>query len=196
MIRVLGISGSPRDDGISELLLREALEAARREGAEIRMFRLSRIPIRFCMGCYSDDPASCEPSRCTQGQLADGMRGLHREVLAADCLLLATPVYWFSASAMVKAFVERLTSLENRGSESSLLEGKVGGLLAACEEEGALGALAPLMATLSWMGLLFPPYALVYSTGRKPEAEAMAEARRLGRNVVQLAALSSGALFH
>jgi len=181
-VKVLGIAGSPRKEGVSAQLLKEALAAAHQEGAETEIVYLIDYPIRPCLGCYSDDPADCDPRRCTHGELEDGMAGLHQKILWADALIIATPTYWFGPSGLVKSFVDRLTSLEN---VEKYLDGMPAGVIAACEEDGAVWAAAQLAVALNWMGCLIPPYGLVYS--QKGDPESFADARRLGRNVAFLA---------
>ncbi len=183
-MKVLGIAGSPRKEGVSARLLKEALAAAREEGAETEIVYLIDYPIRPCLGCYSDNPADCNPRRCTQGELEDGMAGLHQKILWADALIIATPTYWFGPSGLVKNFVDRLTSLEN---VEKYLDGMPAGVIAACEEDGAVWAAAQIAVALNWMGCLIPPYGLVYS--QKGDPESFEDARRLGRNIAFLAKL-------
>ncbi len=183
----LAFQGSPRkEQGHTHRLLRETLRGIEDAGGSWKLIHLIDVPIRPCLGCYSEDPTSCNPRHCTEGQLADGMKGIHQSLLAADGLVLATPVYWFGPSGWVKNFVDRLTSLENVG---KLLEGKIAGVLACAEEAGAAHTLMHLMAILNDMGLLFPPYSLVYHVGREPveqDPEALQDAYRLGLNLVRL----------
>ncbi len=183
----LAFQGSPRKEAShTHRLLQETLRGIAEAGGSYRLIHLIDLPIRPCLGCYSEDPASCNPRHCTEGQLADAMKGLHQSLLAADGFVLATPVYWFGPTGWVKNFVDRLTALENAG---KLLEGKVAGVLACAEEVGAAHTLMHLMAIFNDMGLLMPPYSLVYHIGREPveqDSEALEYAYRLGRNLVRL----------
>ncbi len=183
----LAFQGSPRkEQSHTHRLLLETLRGIQEAGGSYRLIHLIDLPIRPCLGCYSEDPSSCNPRHCTEGQLADAMRGIHQSLLASDGFVLATPVYWFGASGWVKNFLDRLTSLENAG---KLLEGKIAGLLACAEEAGAAHTLMHLMAVLNDMGLLIPPYSVVYHVGREPverDPEALAYAYRLGWNMVRL----------
>ena len=54
-MKVLGIFGSPRKGGNTELLLEEALKGAEAEGAEVERLRLTDydiIPCKECLACY------------------------------------------------------------------------------------------------------------------------------------------------
>ena len=51
MTSILGIVGSGRRWGNSELLVRQALRGAQREGASAQMLRLTRLHLESCNGC-------------------------------------------------------------------------------------------------------------------------------------------------
>ncbi len=188
-MKFIGINGSARKNGKTAQLLSIVMDSIVSAGGEVEVYHLIDHPIRFCMGCYSEDPPSCNPRHCTEGDLADAMRGFHQKLLFSDGVVFATPVYWFGMSALMKAFVERLTSLENAG---KLLAGRVAGFVAAGEEEGAMMAISHLMAITSDMGFLFPPMPFTYYIGRgdiRDDPEAVEYAERLGRNMVRLASI-------
>ncbi len=186
-MKFIGLNGSARKNGKTAELLSLVMESIKKLGAEVEVYHLIEHPIRFCMGCYSEDPPSCNPQHCTQGNLADAMKGFHQKLLFADGVVFATPVYWFGMSALMKAFIERLTSLENTG---KMLTGRVAGFVAAGEEDGAMMAISHLMAVTSDMGFIFPPMPFTYYIGRgsiHDDPESVEYARRLGRNLVKLA---------
>jgi multimeric flavodoxin WrbA len=86
--------------------------------------------------------------------LADGIANARAEVLSADLVLFATPVYWYNVSALMKELIEALPE-----APSYECEGKVAFLLAVCDDDGGQQALNQMMAPLSHMGFSFPPYA-------------------------------------
>ena len=73
----------------------------------------------------------------------------------ADGFVFATPVHWFNMSALMKCFIDWLTSLEQDTCE---LEGKVAGALAHCDEDGGNQAVTSILSPLVHMGMLVPPY--------------------------------------
>jgi multimeric flavodoxin WrbA len=185
-IKIVGINASPRKEGKTRFLLEVALKAATKEGAVTEIIDLYDIPLRPCLGCYSEDRELCGPKKCTEGELEDGMKGIQEKLLAVDGIIFATPVYWFNVSGVMKNLIDRLASLENVG---KLLDGKVAGFVATAEEDGAINAIMHLMAVASDMGLLIPPYSLVNSTGVtkiEDDHEAIRDAKRLGKNMVRL----------
>jgi multimeric flavodoxin WrbA len=195
-LRVLGVNASARTDGFTAELLDEVLEAARRKGAETERLDLVKHPFPLCAGNYSLDPASCGPETCVQGPW-DGFGRVAERILTADAVVFATPVYWFSASARMKALLERMTSMENQG---LLNLGKPMALLAVAEEEGAAQALAQMLLPLSYMGFVLAPLGLVYAHRRgkgtlKEDLEVLEDARIAGENLVLMAERLKGTAF-
>ena len=184
-LHVLGVNASARTDGFTAELLDEVLEAARLQGATTERLDLVKHPFPLCAGNYSLDPASCGPEACVQGPW-DGFGKVAERILNADAVVFATPVYWFSVSARMKALLERMTSMENQG---LLNLGKPMALLAVAEEEGASQALSQMLLPLSYMGFVLAPLGLVYAHRRgalslKENTELMEDARIAGENLV------------
>ncbi len=195
-LRVLGVNASARTDGFTAELLDEVLEAARRKGAKTERLDLVKHPFPLCAGNYSLDPASCGPETCVQGPW-DGFGRVAERILTADAVVFATPVYWFSVSARMKALLERMTSMENQG---LLNLGKPMALLAVAEEEGASQALAQMLLPLSYMGFVLAPLGLVYAHRRgkgslKEDLEVLEDARIAGENLVLMAKRLKGTPF-
>ncbi|GAB5601554.1 NAD(P)H-dependent oxidoreductase [Thermus sp. FJN-A] len=195
-LRVLGVNASARTDGFTAELLDEVLEAARRKGAVTERLDLVKHPFPLCAGNYSVDPASCGPETCVQGPW-DGFGKVAERLLNAHAVVFATPVYWFSVSARMKALLERMTSMENQG---LLNLGKPMALLAVAEEEGASQALAQMLLPLSYMGFVLAPLGLVYAhrrgaLGLRENPELLEDARIAGENLVLMAERLKGTPF-
>jgi len=99
-MRVLGVVGSPRRGGNTDVLVDNVLKGARDAGATVEKVMLSDLQIAPCQACYS-----CE----TMGQCihADDMEGLFEKLHASGVWVLGTPVYWWGPSAQMKAFMDR-----------------------------------------------------------------------------------------
>jgi multimeric flavodoxin WrbA len=67
---------------------------------------LDRLDIRPCTNCDA-----CIPEDGPFCVLGDDMQPLYRQFIEADLVVLATPVYWWSISAQLKLFVDRLYGL-------------------------------------------------------------------------------------
>jgi multimeric flavodoxin WrbA len=103
-IRVLGILGSPRRGGSSELLLDESLAGARSEGAETEKLALNELDIAPCQGC----DGCLQTGECT---IHDGMDIVYPKLRAADAFILASPIYFSSLTAQTKLMVDRCQCL-------------------------------------------------------------------------------------
>jgi len=196
--RVLGINGSARRYGNTYRLLEVAMLGAQEAGAETRLLHLYDYRINPCRGCYSDSRLECRyPKECPFYEGADDFKRIANELLEADALIIATPVYWFNASGAVKNLVDRMTALENMIYHvgRSLLDGKVAGFIAAGEEAGAAMALAWLTLTFNMMGFHIPAWGTAYYHGREDaleDAQAVTDAYNLGQNVALHARLLMG----
>lgn len=101
---VLGISTSPRADGNSDLLLREALGGAESAGARCEYLGLRGLQIGPCDECYT----CARTGRCC---IDDDFDGVLEKILAADRLVVATPVFFMAVSAQAKLLIDRCQCL-------------------------------------------------------------------------------------
>jgi multimeric flavodoxin WrbA len=104
---VLGISGSPRRNGNSELLIREFIRGAEVNGHETELIILSELKISPCTSC-----GSCQKSgKCV---INDDMQLMYKKLLEADCIVFASPIYFCGVSAQLKSFIDRCQALWSR----------------------------------------------------------------------------------
>ncbi len=107
-MKVLALHASPRKEGNTVTLARALLAGLRASGAsEIDEVFLDGLDIRPCTNC--DACLKREDLFCV---FDDGMRPLYHRFIEADLAVLATPVYWWSISAQLKLFVDRLYALD------------------------------------------------------------------------------------
>ncbi len=123
MIKILGIGGSPRKGGNSDILLQQILEGVRESGGLLEEVQLRDFNILPCIACER-----CRKDGCCTG-LADDMQLLYPRLREADGLVLVSPVYSYNVSAIMKAFIDRLYCFyqfgnERPGSWSSQLAGQ------------------------------------------------------------------------
>ena len=66
MLKVLGILGSARQGGNTELLLENTVDGAKAAGAEVELIRLSNLKINPCTNCGGcDEDGECIQLLCT-----------------------------------------------------------------------------------------------------------------------------------
>ncbi len=99
-MKVLGIMGSPRIGGNSDILLDRALAGAESGGAEVEKIILNQKKIRGCQDCKKCN----ETGLCV---LKDDMPEIHKKILEADALIHSVPVYFYSMTAQMKAYLDR-----------------------------------------------------------------------------------------
>jgi multimeric flavodoxin WrbA len=106
--KVLAILGTYRRGGISDQIVEAVLKAAREKGAETEKIYLLDKHIEFCKNCRDCCETNPEELR-GQCVLKDDMDGLLAKMDAADSLVLASPINFYTVTAIMKRFAERLT---------------------------------------------------------------------------------------
>ena len=99
--RVLGIVGSPRRGGNTEILVDTVLRGAEEAGALIEKVILNDLEIAPCQAC---DVACDETGECIQ---QDDMVKVVEQMQRSEIWVLGTPVYWWGPTAQFKAFLDR-----------------------------------------------------------------------------------------
>lgn len=98
--RVLILSGSPRKGGNSDLLCDEFMKGAREAGHDVEKIRVAEKKIGYCLGCYAcKDTGICA--------INDGMAEILQKMIDCDVMVLASPVYFYSIDAQLKAVIDR-----------------------------------------------------------------------------------------
>lgn len=98
--RVLGIVGSPRRGGNTDILVDEVLAGAAEAGAQTEKVTLSKLDIGPCRAC----DACGKLGKCVQ---QDDMHALLEQMEQSQVWVLGTPVYYWGPTAQFKAFVDR-----------------------------------------------------------------------------------------
>ena len=101
MKNVLILSGSPRKGGNSDILCDEFERGAVESGNSVEKIRISEKNIGYCRGCYycTDHGGNCV--------INDDMPELMQKIINADVIVLASPVYFYSIDAQLKAVIDR-----------------------------------------------------------------------------------------
>lgn len=103
-ISVLGIGGSPRIGGNSDILLEQVLEGAKSAGAKVDKVILNSLKISPCQECAEmPNDGSCS--------IDDEMQSVYKKIQEADIVILASPVFFGSLSAQTKIMIDRFQCL-------------------------------------------------------------------------------------
>ena len=145
-MKAIAITGSPRKNGNTEILSRHALRALEEEGFETQLVRLCELDIKPCDAC-----GICEKEeRCP---IKDDLWPIYTRLKEADAILLASPVYFGSATPEMKAFMDRAGYIAYW---HRTLEHKVGGPLAVAERSGVNFTIAQLAFWFNILGCIVP----------------------------------------
>ena len=98
--KVLIISSTPRKGGNSDKLCDAFADGAKEAGNKVEKVRIADMKIGYCTGCYA-----CQ--KTGQCAIKDDARGVIDKMMAADVIVLSSPVYFYSISAQLKALFDR-----------------------------------------------------------------------------------------
>jgi len=104
MTQITAIYGSPRREGNTATLLKQAVKGARDAGADVEEIVLRDLKISPCLEIYG-----CKKTgRCV---IKDDFQNVYDKLLASDGLMLASPVFFYTVSAHTKILMDRCQSL-------------------------------------------------------------------------------------
>ena len=99
-MKILAVSASPRKEGNSDVLCDWFLKGASESGHETEKIRLAEKNISPCSACYG----------CRENHLCvkkDDMEEIQQQLITADVIVLATPVYFYCMDARMKTMIDR-----------------------------------------------------------------------------------------
>jgi len=178
-MKILGLSGSPRSKGNTAILLEEALRGAESEGAEIGLVSVSGKDLRGCDGCNA-----CATKR--ECHIQDDMHTIHEEMVAADGIILGTPIYVYGMTAQMKAVIDRTYGLRAPGQS---LANKVGGAVVVAGSLGVIDSLKDFYFFFAVNRMLPANFVGAYATEKGTATslvKGMQAAYDLGRQMAQL----------
>ena len=158
-MKLVIISGTPKQDGICHSLVVAASETAIGLGAETDVIKLADHELLTCRMCGDGWGVCNSEHRCTFGD-EDGFNALQQKTREADAFVLITPVYWGEVSEEFKVFLNKLRRCQatkqwdKDDSEGSFLYGKPSILVASAGGGGGgiLSTLTEMERALGHMG--------------------------------------------
>ena len=130
----IGINGSPRKNGNTELLLREVLSELDDAGWETELVKVGGTSIRGCIACekcFENKNNECAVKK-------DVFNEIFAKMLKADAMILGSPTYFAAASAAIKALIERAGYVAYANNHA--FSGKIGTAVVAVRRGGATHA--------------------------------------------------------
>ena len=146
---LLIFKGSPREKGNSTILADQAAAGATQAGAQVEVIRLGDLKIGPCTACEA-----CHEPDGTPCIYDDDMQLLYPKLKAADAIVLASPVYYFTFSAQTKLLIDRWYALESK--QGSALRGKPFGIVLTYGDSdeytsGAINAIHTFQSIFNYM---------------------------------------------
>ena len=161
-------------------MVQEALASAKETGAKVELLKISEMKISPCDGC-----TTCHKSG--ECRIKDDMQKVYQKLLAADGIIMGSPVYFWSISGQAKVFMDRTYALRYPYHK---LKNKVGGAIVVAGRRGCMSALSIINQFFLGHDMLVTGLGIAgYGTKKgevKQDEHAMKNARSLGKQVTQL----------
>ena len=112
MSKVVILEGSPKKRGNTDLMCEAFADAAQAAGHDVQVIPVGRMHIDGCKGC-----GACYKAGRPCVFNTDEWNDIAPDILAADAIVFATPVYWFGWAAQAKAALDRMFCFLPKGEE-------------------------------------------------------------------------------
>jgi multimeric flavodoxin WrbA len=152
-MKVIGILGSMRKGGNTEILLDHALEEAQKKGTSTSKMILRDMTIAPCDGCMG-----C--ARTGECIIKDDMQEVYRGIREADGIIWASPVYYWSMSGLTKIALDRTFALNFPELQQA---GKIGGLILVAGIRGCMSAANPFHMYFTYNHMFAAEFAWGYA---------------------------------
>ena len=175
--KVLILSGSPRKDGNSDILCNEFMRGATESGNEVEKIRVAEKKIGFCTGCY----ACRNTGVCA---IKDDMDEVMQKLIDADVIVLASPVYFYSIDAQLKALIDRTVCRWTEVKDKEfyyIMTAADSGIESMETTLACFRGYADCVEGAKEMGVIYGTG--VYDKGEIKDKKAMSEAFEMGRNI-------------
>lgn len=176
--KVLILSGSPRKGGNSDLLCDEFMHGAIEGGNDVEKLFIRSKKVAPCSACYycRDNNGKCA--------IEDDMAEILDKILAADVIVMASPVYFYSIDAQLKAVIDRAvakwTKIKNKEFYYIMTAAENSATVMDCTLECMRGFAVCLNGSKE-MGVIYGKG--VYEAGAIKDTPYMKEAYNMGLNV-------------
>ncbi len=178
-MKIMGIMGSLRIGGNTEILLDVALEEAQKNGVLISKILLRDKRIAPCNGCLK----CVQTGRCV---IKDDMQEIYKKMLESEGIIWATPVYFWSMSSQTKAVMDRTFALTFPKLQ---LVNKVGGLILVAGNRGCVNTASVFHMYFSYNHMFFAEFAQGYAQKKgdiQKNAMAINSAKEIARQMILL----------
>jgi multimeric flavodoxin WrbA len=186
-MHAIAICGSPRKEGNTEILIKECLAALKAKGISVELIRLSGKEIKPCTAC-----TTCFQKKDLKCAIkSDDFHPIFLKMLAADIIVVGSPVYFGSATPNLMALLDRAGYI-NRACGCPFSR-KIGGPIVVARRAGQNFTYAQLLFWFMLAEMVVPGSTYWnIAFGLKPgdvsgDQEGIATMKRFGENLAWLA---------
>lgn len=137
-MKVIGINGSPRKGGNTEILIKTVFQELEKAGIETELVQLGGKPVHGCTACLKC--REIQDGRCHIKN--DLINEIIAKMIAADGIILGSPTYFADVTTEMKALID-VAGYVTRGN-GHLLRRKVGAAVIVERRGGAMHAFETL----------------------------------------------------
>lgn len=185
-MKVTAFNGSPRREGNTSLLIKQACDALNREGIETEVVQVGGEKIKGCIACYQC--FSRKDHRCAVTD--DIANSCVEKMLASDGIIIGSPTYFAALTPETKALMDRCGMVSRANGD--MLKRKAGAAVVAVRRAGAINVFDTINHFFS-IGQMIIPASNYWNigVGRNigdvlQDEEGMGTMRVLGENMAWL----------
>jgi len=191
-MNILAINGSPNRRGHGAKILETVLKPAAKAGCRTEVVHIYDKRLSGCTACDH-----CKRAAEISCAVNDGMQVLYRKIMAADAVVVSTPVYMGHISGPLKTFLDRWYAFLDGRFRVRRLPGKK--LVVVVTSGAPAGTYSDVARYLKrWLGdfLKMVPVAVIEAGGLKRgghlNPEVLRKADKVGQSLVKISAKSAG----
>jgi len=181
-MRILGLIGSYRKLGNTEVLVKEALMEGQRLGAEVDVLRLTDLQIESCKGCMA---CAFKQEEC---RIPDGWHTFWDKLIKSDAVILGAPTYLLGPAGIIKMITDRNIAFHARTTQHP---NRIGAIIGVSGVRGWEPFTLPMLNVfMLTSGVRIIDQVMFYAQGPGEillDDPAMERARKVGFNVFEAA---------
>lgn len=185
-MKVIGINGSPRKGGNTEILIRTVFQELEKEGIETELIQLGGKLVHGCTACMK-----CREIQDGQCHIKnDRINEIMTKMYEANGIILGSPVYFSDITPEMKALID-VAGYVSRGN-GHLLKRKLGAAVVVERRGGAMHTFASINNFFLINQMVIPGSSYWnFAFGAKPgdvlnDAEGIQTMKTLGENMAWL----------
>ena len=147
-MKVVAFNGSPKKAGNTYHAIKMVAEELEKEGIEVEIVHVGDKRLKGCMGCNSCVKKGSDKCIIADDEVNDWIQ----KIIAADGIILASPVHFSGIGGVLKVFLDRAFYVGSSG----FFRHKVGVALAAVRRSGGLPTVQQLNNYINYAEMMMP----------------------------------------